>query len=312
MIAGIPYIENVNTLKKREILKEKTYTVKETSLYSLFKQIEPKRNLVVINSKYLTWLEDVNFDYLHHKAYIKYYTYKQQITDKRVKVDKLSKDDEHLEYKKNGVVYVRYAYEYKTLELKLGRELTIYNLDTNTLIKYKITRYVDEDFEFSLEHLYSLYKNYCYKDMYSEFGQHEGGYTFIYKELPQFKNKDVSLRKRYKLPTWSDNKTSSFHKNDEESYRDTRVYEYTTYVSKMGDSYKESSDLYKYRRLAFELYLYCSASANKTPIDAAEYAWETLGKTAHYIKMNDGTVPFFVKCEWFNNNTLKNNVTWRR
>lgn len=316
MIAGIPYIAENNTPRKREILSRKTDDIRNVSLYDLFNNIQSKENLVVIENKWLTWLEDTNFDYLNKKAYIKYYTYSKYKTDKQLKLTYISDNDKHLDYDEDGTVYIRYGYKLNKLEINIGTTLHIYSLKEDKLIEYRIASFIGENFKFSLEELYNRYKTACYRDMQSEFGHHNGGYTFIYKELPQFKNKDAMLRRKYRLSTWEDGKSSAEHiRKDDIDNRDIRVYEYTKYISKVSEADTVSlSDerTYKYRRLLFDLYLYCSARAEIEPIDGNKYNWKELGKSIHYIKIKEGELPFFIKCEWFNTNTLKSTVTWRK
>lgn len=72
-----------------------------------------------------------------------------------------------------------------------------------------------------------------------------------------------------------------------------------------------SDKIFKYRRLAFESYLYCCLKSGKTPIDNKS-DWDKLGETKYYIKISDGRIPLFIKCEWVDTNKLKSTVTWRK
>lgn len=308
MIDGIPFLGENNTHLKYKILNRKPDTFEEISLYSLYKDVEPNKKIVIIDSKWITWLEDTNFDYLKHTAYLKYYTYKRLLTSYKINLKDISKDENHLEYTEDGQVYVRYAYKLNKLSLNIGSKLLIYNIDTDILTEYTITSFVDTEFTFSILQLYELYKNACYKDT-----GHNSGYTLIYKEIPQFKNIDAVLRKENSLDTWDDKKSSSYHsRNDDVGYRDVRIYEYNTFIEKFGTGYIEGKYTYKYRKLFFESYLYCAMRADIVPIDGKEYNWDTLGKSRSYIKIKDAQIPFFIKCEWLDHNTLESKMTWRK
>lgn len=302
MIQGIPYLGENNIELKHKIINREPDEYIDISLYELVENISEKDNLIIIDNQYITWLEDLEFDYRNKVCSIVYYSYDLYKTSLKVNI-KRSKADNHLEYDENNCVLVRYNYELNRIQIKLGSNLRIYNISSDKLYEYTIKSWIKS--EFSLSKLYSLYRNYCYYDMKTEFSSHEGGYTYILKQLNSFKNKDAKFRNEFKLKTWKEKPISN-------NYNDVRVYEYFSYINKIGNSEIEiSMKLFKYRRLDFESYLFCCMQEGIEPVDSSE-DWNRLGKSLHYIKISDGKLPLFIKCEWLNTNNMINTATWRK
>lgn len=305
-------------------------------MLSLISSMKEKSSLVVIDNSYLTWLEDTEFDYLNHKCQLKYLRYELYSTNKVRDIQdfKDSRSYKHMEYIEDSdnkqYIQVRYNFGYLTKQINLGDNLVIFEIDSNELIEYSIDSWVNLsdkncDNVFSLSKLYDLYKNYCFYDLHTKFSGHEPGYQYIQYESEGFKNLDARLRRKYKLKTWKSDPI-------ENHYRDVRVYKYFEYLdriqvktssenlcldqslepNKIVNQCLELSDkLFKYRKLAFESYLFCHVMQRNVPIDYVS-EWNKLGKYMYYIKIGDKNLPMFVKAEWKLDNELRNSQTWRR
>lgn len=295
-------------------------------MLSLISQAKEKNSVVVIDDTYLTWLDDINFDYVHHICYISYLKYDKYTTDKVRCLDK-DKGYNHVDYIEgtDNVQYIqiRYNFEYLTKQITLGDSLVIFEIDSGKLIKYSIDSWVNHEDKndndvFSLIELYNLYKNYCFYDLHTKFSGHESGYQYVQYE-EGFNNVDDKLRKKYKLNTWKSKPTINH-------YRDVRVYKYFDYIqriqgravseegcynSESQENIQISDKLFKYRKLAFESYLFCHLMNRSIPIDYQD-DWNKLGKSMYYIKIGDKNLPMFIKAEWRLDNKLISHQTWRR
>lgn len=337
---GIPYLGENNIEKWHDIIisAQDIHNIKtiETSMIELISEIDEKDNLVIMDGKYLTWLEDIKFNYVKHTCKLPYIKFSLFSTSKE-RDARRNKAHNHIEYVEKAHSYtvnknresiniqnskqfmlIRYDFEYLMKEINLGDDLIIFNLKNDKITRYIIKSWVNHQSKnqicvFSIERLYNLYKEYSFYDIKTEFSGHESGYTYINIESNRLKNPERTIRKSFGLPEWKSEPI-------EVDYRDVRVYKYFDYISRISKSIGvDSTDislqakLFKYRRLAFESYLYCHIIGNSLPQDIDKYPeWEKLGKTLDYIKISDGNLPFFIKAEWKPDNKLNIKKTWRR
>lgn len=313
-------------------------------MIELIDNMEEKNSLVVIDGEYLTWLEEIKFNYLSHTCKLPYLKFIKYKTDKERNTGR-NKSHNHIDYtysesddsadeknvksvsiqNRKQFMIIRYNFEYLMKQIKLNDSLIIFDLKNDKIKRYIIKSWVNQQSKndvcvFSIEKLYKLYKEYSFYDIRTEFSEHESGYTYINFENRKFKNTENTIRNRLGLKTW---KTSPV----DEEYRDVRVYRYFDYISRISKyenqrkTYENfesmgtalSTRLFKYRRLNFESYLYCHFMQKSIPSDLDRFPeWKKLGKTLEYIKVSDGTLPMFIKAEWIPESTLKIDKTWRR
>lgn len=330
-VYGIPFLGDSN-IEKQHIIKElqqkpNPETVEITCI-DLVSNLKQKNSLVIIDNTYLTWLDDIEFDYVHKECRLPYLVYSEFKTTKQRNIQ-YYKSHNHLDYTvdNNGkqFIKVRYNYEQKFIDVKPGISLLIYELDKEKIIRYDIVSWVDTSSKegintFQINEIYRRYREYCYRDMESEFSEHESGYTYISLSIKQFSNTEKDLRRAYNLGTWKVEPV-------EKTYRDVRVYNYLDYISRIssgkqsqvqsqGYEYKLQSKLFKYRRLEFESYLFSHLMQHQVPEDIQLYPlWNKLYSEHNglgYIKISDGVIPFFIKAEWLSARTPNKNKTWRR
>lgn len=247
MISGIPYFgeqtqEITNSiLNNNDINYEKEYD----SLYSLIVDNIDKHIIVIIDNKWLTWLNDIVFNYRDKECYIPYYTYKlHRINDRQFK----SNNNGHLILIDN-TLYIRYEYSFNKKILDINNfRLKCINIDTMESFEIYSSNWID-NIEFDLDKLYKLYIDSCYSDDDFSITKHSGGYHYIEKSVKGFQNKEKKYREIEGLNTFTD---SYKYEHD---YRDVRQYKYNEVVTKYG--MLETTDNYKVRRLKFECYLYC-------------------------------------------------------
>lgn len=194
---GIPFLGENNIEKWHRILKQSkdTQSIKqsETQLLKLISSIEEKTKLVVIDGQYLTWLEDIRFDYIKHicyTPYLKFDLFSQNIV-RNVDKNKGHNHIDYFEYKDTNsdndyiqFLSIKYNFEYLIKQVKIGDSLIIYDLKNDEIQRYIISSWVNHQDKndisvFSLKRLYNLYKEYCFYDMITEFSGHESGYTYI-------------------------------------------------------------------------------------------------------------------------------------
>lgn len=250
MIQGIPYFgettqEIYEYIQSEEYINTEPKEITYNSLYELIISNIGKRIIVVIDNKWLTWLTDIIFDYRDRLCYIPYYEYKQFVIPER---NFQSNNKGHL-ILNNKQVTLRYEYNYKKSFVDINN-LCIDCVDVDTMDKMRLNTntWIDKT-EFNIEKLYNLYLNSCYPDDDFRINKHIGGYHYITKETEGFRNRERSLRKEYELFAYNPN--SSY----DSDYRDVRQYKYNEVISKSG--FIANDEVYKFRRLRFEAYLYC-------------------------------------------------------
>lgn len=298
---GIPYFGDNNQEVICEALESQVSSAENITLYELLSNLEEKTKVVVVDGKWLTWLEDIQLDYRNHIARIPYYEYSTAL----YQMSEREKNHNHPHIRKDGdLMYIRFGFDMKFVAVDIGSDIIIFDVKEKRKIRYCIRGWFSG--AFAVETLYRLYREYCFYDKHSEYAEHEGGYTFIDIEPKGFFNKEKRVRERLGLKTFRRSKQST----DLPDYRDVRIYQFFEYAGKIKDSKYLIDKLFKYRKLAFESYLFCAMKDGAEPNDYPE--WSKLGKTKYYFKITDGNIPMFIKHEWLRETSLVNTKTWRR
>lgn len=308
MISGIPYFgEETQELTEKILNKDIEYIEYYESLYELINKNLHNKIVVIINNKWLSWLNDIAFNYKEHECCIPYYTYELfELNDKKYK----SNNKGHLILKDN-TLYIRYNYTYKKMSVKVGKEsINLYNIDTDKKYSVYINKWIDDNY-FEIDKLYRLYLESCFVEDDFTYNKHSGGYHYIYKSPKEFKNRERKIRDTYDLPTYTlDN---SFEKE----YRDVRNFKYEEVIQSTG--FIETTELYKIRRLKFESYLYCLLRQNLKPLETDESKnkqfinqWNKLGITKDHIKYGENNIKLIIKAYWLNNYNQTKMKSWSR
>lgn len=248
MIKGIPYfgeqtqeivdsILNIDT----DIIYEKKYD----SLYDLILSNIDKHIIVVIDNKWLTWLNDIVFNYRDKECYIPYYTYKEQlITDRTFRTNNKG----HLILDGDNI-RVRYEYSYHKLNITVDNlALDCVDIDTQERLIVRTNNWINEA-AVDFDKLHKLYVESSYKDDDFIMNKHAGGYHYITLSPKEFVNRERKLREQYNLSDYSED---FYYIKD---YRDVRQYKYEEVIRING--LLDNIELYRERRLKFESYLYC-------------------------------------------------------
>lgn len=252
MIKGIPYfgeqtqeivdsILNIDT----DIIYEKKYD----SLYDLILSNIDKHIIVVIDNKWLTWLNDIVFNYRDRECYIPYYTYKEQlITDRTFRTNNKG----HLILDGDNI-RVRYEYSYHKLNITVDNlALDCVDIDTQERLIVRTNNWINEA-AVDFDKLHKLYVESSYKDDDFIMNKHAGGYHYISLSPKEFVNRERKLREQYDLSDYSED---FYYIKD---YRDVRQYKYEEVIKLNG--LLDNIELYRERRLRFESYLYCCLRA---------------------------------------------------
>lgn len=304
MIKGIPYFgEDTQEITEYILLKPIDKEVKANSLYNLIDDNISNKALVVIDNKYLTWLNDIVFNYRDKTCYIPYYSYElHELLGKEYR----SNNKGHLILKDNSL-YIRYNYSYEKRTLnELNKSIIVYNLDTSEKIKYSIDKWINET-EFNIEHLYRLYVDSCYKEDDYLYTKHDGGYHYISKSIKSFKNKEKQIRNRLGLNDYKENNIEKIENTyRQEHYRDVRAYRYNEFTLKGGLT--QSTEQYKIRKLRFETYLYCilrqHISPDNTDLKFKEQFNKLVNGNIKYIKYSNEehrNIKLIIKEYWLDN-----------
>lgn len=252
MIKGIPYfgeqtqeivdsILNIDT----DIIYEKKYD----SLYDLILSNIDKHIIVVIDNKWLTWLNDIVFNYRDRECYIPYYTYKEQlITDRTFRTNNKG----HLILDGDNI-RVRYEYSYHKLNITVDNlALDCVDIDTQERLIVRTNNWINEA-AVDFDKLHKLYVESSYKDDDFIMNKHAGGYHYISLSPKEFVNRERKLREQYDLSDYSED---FYYIKD---YRDVRQYKYEEVIKLNG--LLDNIELYRERRLRFESYMYCCLRA---------------------------------------------------
>lgn len=248
MISGIPYFGEATQELMDYILNTDFSNVPVARYKSLYEIVGDSVNdkvVVVIDNKWVTWLNDIVFNYRDKECYIPYYSYKEYLIEDRVFK---TNNRGHLILTSDGLK-IRYGYKYNKMYITDGK-VKLNCVDISTLDQFIITTdgWTDDD-SVDLDKLYRLYIDSCYKDDDFLVNKHAGGYHYINKSIKSFDNKEKKLREQYNLCGFS---VDSEYDKD---YRDLRQYTYDEVIKLKG--LISNTELYRERRLRFESYLYC-------------------------------------------------------
>lgn len=301
MIQGIPYFGDNTQELYEQILNSNIQSKKEyKSLYEMIETNINKHIVVIIDNKWLTWLNDIVFNYRDKKCYIPYYTYDIfEIPDRSFRTNNKG----HMIIN-DSTLRIRYNYKYNKYDINISNlSLTIFDLDTSEKMIYSTDKWLDEAV-FDIDKLYRLYIHSCYKEDDFNFNKHAGGYHFINKSIKSFNNREKKYREQYDLDTYA---PDYMYDTD---YRDVRNFRYEEVIQKSG--LLDDIDIYKHRRLRFESYLYCvlrqeMKSNNKTFNEKLHSLYN--GKD--YIKYGSN-IKLIFKRYWLNNIDSSINKTWSR
>lgn len=258
MLKGIPYFyESNNEIYKYLIEKEVSdninveTSIKETSMLGLVDwTLENDINAaIIIDNTFISFIRDIQFNYANHIIELPYMKYRVDTVESKT-------TNKHIIRKNSKEVYVRYNYEYKKKQIKIGDTLEVLSIANDKIIisQIKITSYTGSLKEASTEKLLELYHNYCYQDDDYKITKHLEGYTYLTKDFINVKNKENYLRKSFNLPTYKDDIYPK-----EIDYRDVREYRADQLMQNTALWLSSSnSEPYQIRRLRFESYLYCT------------------------------------------------------
>lgn len=303
MIQGIPYF-GIDTQSIYEHILDSSHTNAEnvtySSMYELIMDNINKRVVVVVNNKWLTWLNDIVFNYRDKECYIPYYTYSiHTINDRKYKTN----DKGHL-ILNDGTLSFRYNYKLEKLYVGVNNcKLDIVNIDTLERKEVSTSCWISEK-EFDIDKLYELYINSAFNEDDLIFNKHRGGYHYIGISPREFSNREKNYTELYGLNIWN---TKNYFEHD---YRDVRNFKYDEIISKCNII--PSTEPLFIRRLKFEAYLYCILR-QEIPSNNKEFNTEMckLKNGKRIVKYGD-TVKLIIKNYWFNNIERNTSPTWSR
>jgi hypothetical protein len=116
MLRGIPYFGEDNIRIKSDILSEPVVKTLDTDLFSLVKDLKPKTYVVIVEDKYLTWLDDIEFNYKHGICSIPYISFRYGALMESHR----RKKNPHLDYNEDGDILVRCDFIYNKKTLNIG------------------------------------------------------------------------------------------------------------------------------------------------------------------------------------------------
>ena len=299
-IKSIPYLGKENNIIKEYMLNKCIESEIYINLYDFLNSENIHSKLVIVDNKWLTWLDDIVFNYRDKKCYIHYWKYDIMPLDENL----VKRDSFQYLIEKNGTFYLRYNYEYCKIDLNIGSELVIYDLHIDSKYKVIIKDWLSEKV-FNIEKLYKLYIESCfYDDIITK--DREYGRYYIDKFSKKLSNRELKLRRDLLIDTFKDN-NSLVHERD---FRDVRNYKIEEIWSKYGMI--DTIDSYKNRRLKFDSYLYCILRAD-IPSNDSYFNDEIskLKKGKHVIKYGEN-IKLLFKDYWFNNIEIKKYQTWMR
>ena len=297
---SIPYLGTENNNIIEYVLNKKLDSKIETNLYDLINNKDIHSMLVVINGKWLVWLDDIRCNYRDKKCYIPYWKYDIIPLDKNL----VKRDIFQYLICKDDTFYLRYNYTYEELKIELGTDIVIYNTKTEKKNSFKIKEYLNEK-EWSIEKLYKLYIDSSYYDENLLEYKDKGRY-FIDKFSTKLGNRELRLRSNLALNTFKNNN----HLDKDKDYRDVRNYKLEEIYIKYGMI--DSTENYKSRRLKFDSYLYCIMRSNKNCSNKEfNNKFTKLSTDTDIIKYGDKLKLIF-KGYWKNDINIKNNKTWLR
>lgn len=301
MIKAIPYFGNNNNNIINYILESEELETKNIDIYNFIISNIEHNIVVIIDNKWLTWLNDIEFNYRDKKCTLAYWKFDTMLIDKNlIKNNKY----QYLLTDSNNNYYVRYNYEYCEINIEPGVSITVFDVNTNKKYSVTFSSYIEED-EFNISKLYELYVNSCYLDD-KLLNEHAKGYYYIDKFYKKLTNIELLLRKRLDIPTFKNFEHTEKYKD----YRDVRNYKIEQVQHLYGLVY-ETED-YKIRRLRFESYLYCILR-QQILSDNEEFNKEfiQLGKTKYIIKYGSN-IKLIFKSYWLDNFNQIQHKSWMR
>ena len=285
MLEGIPYIkQNLDDILSADY----TENVLVTTVYSFVQEFKHKRVVINTGLGFLSYVKDIKFNYRDKICYLPYFTYQL----KQINPDLVDKDiEKHLFYdEEEGFVYIRYEYNYETLNIDLNSQLLCYDLDENEAFTVKFTAWYKGDFD--IDKLYKLYINSSFNT--ELFSENDKGYHYIKKQVKKIYNLEAVVRKNMCLLDYSEKMKPI------EDYRDVRNYKYDAIVQSYG--LIDTLDNYKIRRLDFESYLFCN-------IQEGNLDYLKLRKGTDYYKYGN-ELPLIIKGYWFPKNKQSKKWSW--
>lgn len=299
-IKSIPYLGKQNNIIREYIIESKELEVIETDIYSFISNVDLASTLVVVDNKWLTWLDDIVFNYRDKKCYIHYWKYDIIPLDENL----VKRDIYQYLIEINNTFYLRYNYEYCTLNINLDTELSLYNLKLDKRYKAKFADWVNET-EFNLDKLYQLYVKSCFYDDKLLQSREQGRY-YIDKFSKKLSNRELRLRSELGVPTFKNKK----HLDTDRDYRDVRNYRIEELQAKYG--IVETIDCYKHRRIYFDSYLYCIMRANILSNNKEfNKEFNKLNKPDKILKYGD-SIKLIFKAYWKNDVSVIKYQTWMK
>lgn len=163
MIKGIPYFGEQTQELMDYILNTDFNNVPVARYKSLYEIVVDSVNdkvVVVIDNKWVTWLNDIVFNYRDKECYIPYYSYKEYLVEDR---PFKTNNRGHLILTSDGLK-IRYEYKYNKMYITDGK-VRLHCVDISTLDQFIIvTDGWMNDSSIDLDKLYKLYIDSCYKD----------------------------------------------------------------------------------------------------------------------------------------------------
>lgn len=287
---GIPYLgEDTPNMYKR-IRNNIRFKTIHTTFYDMWYNLEPNRYLAIVDKQWLTWLDDIIFNYRDNKIMLPYYKYKYFdviLTPKKL--------DGNLIYN-NGVLTITHSYNLCFKKLNIGCSLKIYDLKEDKFFNVIFDKLISLE-SFSMKALFHDYLVSCYYGN-AEFEQNKAGYHFI-NQIKGVNNQEAYYRRKYDL--------IGLETSDSiENCRDVRNYTYNQFIS-MGYLEYVTNDNYSRRNLKFECFLYCVVFSKLFSSDCDDYN--------HYLKSNN---PYFkyekliFKKYWINQDLKNKTIIGRR
>lgn len=311
MLKSIPYLgRNNNDYTEIILSKETKKQAINIDLYSFIieklNKDELKHILVIVDNKWITYLQDIMFNYRDKKICLPYYEYKKlKVEDKEAykEIEKHKNKFQYLIQDKVGNFYVRYDYTYKELEITENTEIVTYNMINNQKIKLMIESITNIN-KFNIEELYKIYINSCFIEDDEYLTEHNKGYYYIDKFTNKLYNKEMKIRKILNLNTFS------IEHKEVRDYRDVRNFKKEEVQSKVG--LIETIENYKYRRLRFDSLMFC-ITYKELLSDNNNFNLELskLGKTKDIIKYGEH-IKLIFKSYWYSEYRAIKQQSWMK
>lgn len=292
--SGIPYLGVDNNSLLKKIFSQKDFRHKSITFYDFFNRIESNRYIAIIDGKWLSWCEDIQFNYRDGICQLPYFTYETYRLEKSPKNDNFG----HLLISEDGKILVRYAYKLCKLKLEIGSELKIYDILKDKFYELEFSSWCSLT-SYKIERLYELYRGSCYFDKRG-ISDVVKGYHFFTKDFVGFTNAEYRYRRKNGLETYLDD-----YEPIEDDYRDVRGYSLEQYSAKARVLVFNMKP-YKYRRLSFDCTLFCIVKSGVS-LDSEDYTNFIKSKEASYFKYGKDVFLIFKKY-WYtggNNSLIK-------